>query len=142
MGTGVGMGIHKANIKKVFGWLWHALREAQREVPLLRWLGLLALVCAGSAAFLAVSEGKTKLDMAVYGGTVLLFALDLPVIYYLLFEIYRKHRSDAIYDSRRLADLIRRIANEEMELRLGQETAANTAFLVPPAERAAFDGGR
>jgi hypothetical protein len=45
----------------------------------------------------------------------ILFILAIPVIFYLLFEIYRKHRTDAIFDSKRLADLIRRISLEEIE---------------------------
>lgn len=142
MGTGVGMGIHTANIRKVYGWLWHSLREAQREVPLLRWLGLLAVVCAGAVAYLAACEGKSKLDLAVYAGTALLFALEIPVIYYLLFEIYRKHRTNAIYDSKRLADLIRKISSEEIDLRSESNLPSNGTYLVPPSKLAGFDGGR
>jgi hypothetical protein len=115
MGTGAAMGVQHTDSKRVFPWLWHSWMEAQEEQPLLRWLGLGAAAAAGLAVFLAVREGGGVVDMAVDGAMAILFILAIPVIFYLLFEIYRKHRTDAIFDSKRLADLIRKISLEEIE---------------------------
>lgn len=115
MGNGAGLGNQHTNAKRVFGWLWHSWLEAQREVPLLRWLSLGAIGLGLLFVVLAAFEGESILEMIVYGITALMFWLMVPIIFYLLFEIYRKHRSDAIFDSRRLADTIRRIAKEEIE---------------------------
>jgi len=135
MGKGVGMGIHSSNIKKVYGWLWHSWVEAQREVPLLRWVTLAALATAGVAVYLAFSDGGSKLQIVDYVGTAVLYALEIPVIFYLLFEVYRKHRADAIFDSRRLADLIRKLALEQIEAREEARNAVkNTFMLIPHAD--------
>lgn len=132
MGTGVGMGIHSSNIKKVFGWLWRSWMEAQGEVPLLRWVSLAALATAGAAVYLAFSEGGSKLQIVGYVGTAVLYALEIPVIFYLLFEIYRKHRADAIFDSKRLADLIRKLALEQIEAVEEARSAAKKTFMFIP----------
>lgn len=115
MGTGAGMGVQNGDSRRVFPWLWRSWLEAQKELPLLRWLGLVALGGATAAVVMAARNGGGYLDMAVYGMVAFLFVAAFPVIFYLLFEIYRKHRTDAIFDSRRLADLIRRISREEIE---------------------------
>jgi len=115
MGTGAAMGVQNKDSRRVFGWLWHAWLEAQAELPMLRWLGLAACVAAVMAVVLAARQGLGALDMAIDGATAVLFILVIPVIFYLLFEIYRKHRTDAIFDSKRLADLIRKISLEEIE---------------------------
>ncbi|HTB21813.1 MAG TPA: hypothetical protein VK914_03810 [bacterium] len=130
MGTGVGMGIHRTNIKKVFGWLWHSWMEAQHEVPILRWVALAALATAGAAVYLAFSEGGTRLQLVGYVATAVLYALEIPVIFYLLFEVYRKHRTDAIFDSKRLADLIRKLALEQIEAREDARNAVKKTFLI------------
>lgn len=115
MGTGAAMGVQHTDSRRVFPWLWHSWMEAQEELPLLRWLGLAALAAAALAVFLAAREGGGFVDMAVDGAMAVLFILAFPVIFYLLFEIYRKHRTDAIFDSKRLADLIRKISLQEIE---------------------------
>ena len=104
MGTGVGMGIHRANIKKVYGWLWHSWMEARREVPVLRWVGLACVATAAAAIVTAFSGGGTRLQLVGYGVTAVLYALEIPVIFYLLFEVYRKHRTDAIFETVRSVD--------------------------------------
>jgi hypothetical protein len=53
--------------------------------------------------------------------TALLFVLVVPAIQYLLFEIYRRHRSDAIFDSKRLAEHIRTVAREEIAAEAGRQ---------------------
>jgi hypothetical protein len=115
MGTGAAMGVQHTDSRRVFPWLWHAWLEAQNEQPLLRWLGLAAAAAALLAVVLAVREGGGYVDMVVDGAMAILFILAIPVIFYLLFEIYRKHRTDAIFDSKRLADLIRKISLQEIE---------------------------
>jgi len=115
MGTGAAMGVHNRDSRRVFPWLWHSWMEAQQELPLLRWLGLAAVASAALAIFLAAREGGGYVDMAVDGAMAVLFILAIPVIFYLLFEIYRKHRTDAIFDSKRLADLIRKISLQEIQ---------------------------
>jgi hypothetical protein len=115
MGTGAAMGVQHTDARRVFPWLWHSWMEAQGELPVLRWLGLAALASAALAVVLAVREGGGLVDMAVDGAMAALFILAIPVIFYLLFEIYRKHRTDAIFDSKRLADLIRKISLQEIE---------------------------
>ncbi|HTB21788.1 MAG TPA: hypothetical protein VK914_03685 [bacterium] len=132
MGTGVGMGIHRSNIKKVFGWLWHSWMEAQHEVPILRWVALAAVATAAAAVYLAYSEGGTRLQLIGYMATAVLYALEIPVIFYLLFEVYRKHRTDAIFDSKRLADLIRKLAIEQIEAREEARSAIRKTFLMMP----------
>ena len=114
MGSGAAMGVHNGDSKRVFAWFWRSWMEAQAEIPLLRWLGLVAVAVAVLVVVLAARQGKGFIDIAVDGATALLFILAMPVIFYLLFEIYRKHRTDAIFDSKRLADLIRRISQEEI----------------------------
>jgi|GEM_PF-4556727 hypothetical protein len=115
MGTGAAMGVQHTDARRVFPWLWHSWMEAQSELPILRWLGLGALAAAALAVFAAAREGGGWMDMAVDGAMAILFILAIPVIFYLLFEIYRKHRTDAIFDSKRLADLIRKISLQEIE---------------------------
>jgi hypothetical protein len=115
MGTGAAMGVQHTDSKRVFPWLWHSWMEAQQELPVLRWLSLTALAAAALAVVLAAREGRGVLDMLVDGTMAILFILAIPVIFYLLFEIYRKHRTDAIFDSKRLADLIRKISVQEIE---------------------------
>lgn len=132
LGDGAATRIHIYNAKRVFAWLWQAWLEVLKEVPLLRWLTVAAVVLVGLAVYQAAREGKTALEMVVYGMTVLLFALAIPVILYLLFEIYRKHRSDAIFDSKRLADLIHKLAQEDIQL--NEETKmvlVNTVYMTP-----------
>jgi hypothetical protein len=118
MGTGAAMGVQNRDSRRVFTWFWHAWLEAQDELPMLRWLGLAAVAAAVLAVVLAAREGRGPLEVAVDGATAVLFILAFPVIFYLLFEIYRKHRSDSIFDSRRLADLIRKISKQEIEAHL------------------------
>ena len=133
MGYGAGMGAHHIDAKRVFTWLWHSWLEALKEIPLLRWVALAALFAAGAALYLAASEGKSILDIAVYGMITLLFVLAVPVIFYLLFEVYRKHRSDAIFDSKRLADHIRKVAKEEIEANEEAKLALeNTLMMMKP----------
>ena len=133
MGSGVGMGNHHTDAKRVFTWLWHSWLEAQRDIPLLRWVALAAFFAAGAALYLASAEGKTVLDIAVYGMITLLFVLAIPVILYLLFEVYRKHRSDAIFDSKRLADHIRKVARQEIEANEESKLALeNTLMMMKP----------
>lgn len=133
MGTGVGMGIHRANIKKVYSWLWHSWKEAQHEVPVLRWVALASVLTAGAAVGIAFTTGgATRLELIGYVATAVLYALEIPVIFYLLFEVYRKHRTDAIYDSRRLADLIRKLALEQIEAREEARSAVRKTFLMMP----------
>jgi hypothetical protein len=115
MGAHAAMGIRTANIKRVFSWLGRSLLEAQSEVPLLRWLIVAAMVIAGVVMAVAYAEGRTAVEISAYTATALLFGMLVAVIFYLLFEMYRKHRSDAIFDSRRLTDLIRKISKEEIE---------------------------
>ncbi|HXB96837.1 MAG TPA: hypothetical protein VNZ54_02215 [bacterium] len=115
MGTGAAMGVQHTDSRRVFPWLWHSWLEAQRELPLLRWLSLAALAAAALAVVLAARQGGGILDMLVDGAMAILFILAIPVIFYLLFEIYRKHRTDAIFDSKRLADLIRKISLQEIQ---------------------------
>ena len=115
MGTGAAMGVRPTDSRRVFPWLWHAWLEAQQELPVLRWLSLSALAAAVLAVVLAARQGGGFLDMLVDGAMAILFILAIPVIFYLLFEIYRKHRTDAIFDSKRLADLIRKISLQEIE---------------------------
>jgi hypothetical protein len=115
MGSGAAMGNQHTDAKRAFGWLWHSWLEAQREIPLLRWLSLAAIGLGLLFVMLAGFQGESVLEMIVYGLTALMFGLMVPIIFYLLFEVYRKHRSDAIFDSRRLADTIRKIAQEEIE---------------------------
>jgi hypothetical protein len=134
MGSGVGMGIHRTNIKKVFGWLWHSWMQAQHEVPILRWVSLAALVTAGAVVYLAFSEGGSGLQILGYVGTAVLYVLEIPVIFYLLFEIYRKHRTDAIFDSRRLSDLIRKLALEQIEAREDARRVVKKTFLITAHE--------
>jgi hypothetical protein len=130
MGNGAAAGIQHNDAKRVFAWLWHAWLEAQSQVPLLRWLGLAAAACASLAVYLAVAEGRTGLEMTVYAMVTLLFVLAVPAIFYLLFEVYRKHRSDAIFDSHRLAGLIHRIAREEIEARAEADLAQENRVLM------------
>lgn len=119
MGTGAAMGVQHTDSRRVFPWLWHSWMEAQQELPVLRWLSLAALAAAVLAVVLAARQGGGVLDMLVDGAMALLFILAIPVIFYLLFEIYRKHRTDAIFDSKRLADLIRKISLQEIEAQRG-----------------------
>jgi hypothetical protein len=135
MGNHAATGIHPTHATRVFAWLWHAWVEAQHEIPLLRWLALSIVAAAGVAVYLAVQEGKTALDIAVYGGIVLLFALAISANLYLLFEIYRKHRSDAIFDSKRLAHLIQKIAQEEIEAHEQAKLAGENTLLMPPRDK-------
>lgn len=114
MGSGAAMGNQHTDSKRVFAWLWSSWLEAQKEVPALRWLSLLAVALGLFCVWLAAFQGGSVLEMIVYGLTALMFGLMVPVIFYLLFEIYRKHRSDAIFDSRRLTDMIRKLAQEEI----------------------------
>ena len=135
MGYGAAMGAQHTKASRAFSWLWHSWMEAQSELPILRWLALAAVANAGLAAYLAVAEGNTVLDAVVYGMIALLFVMAFPVIYYLLFEVYRKHRSDAIFDSRRLTDLIRKIAREELEADAEEKMALeNTLLMMRPGE--------
>lgn len=128
MGQGAGAGQQGTDAKRVYAWLWHSWLEAQAEIPLLRWLGLAALLCAAAVLALAVSEGKSALESVVYAMTTLLFVMVIPAIDYLLFEVYRRHRSDAIFDSKRLADHIRAIAKEEVELNEAAKLALEGGF--------------
>lgn len=115
MGHGAAAGGQHLSVKRAYKWLWHAWLEAMAEVPLLRWL------CAGAfgllvlAVVLAARNGEAPLEMAIFGLMALLFGLMITAICYLLFEIYRRHRSDAIFDSQRLEHLIRKLAQEEIE---------------------------
>ncbi|HTB33318.1 MAG TPA: hypothetical protein VK842_00500 [bacterium] len=109
------MGVQHTDARRVFPWLWHSWMEAQRELPVLRWLSVAALAAALMAVVLAAREGGDMVDMLVDGAMAILFILAIPVIFYLLFEVYRKHRTDAIFDSKRLADLIRKISQQEIE---------------------------
>ncbi len=136
MGSGAAAGITAGHANRVFTWFWHAWLEAQAEIPLLRWLALAALFAAGLAVYLAAAEGKTILDVAVYGMLALLFVLNVPVIFYLLFEVYRKHRSDAIFDSHRLTSLIRRISQEEIARNADAKTAPEDKLLLLRSGRA------
>jgi hypothetical protein len=130
MGNGAAAGIHSTDARRVFAWLWHAWLEAQSEVPLLRWLGLAVLASTGLVVYFAVAEGATVLEMAIDAMVTILFALAIPTIFYLLFEVYRKHRSDAIFDSHRLAALIHRIAREEIEAQLEADLAQENRLLM------------
>jgi hypothetical protein len=105
---------HPTDLKKIMAWMWHSWMEAQAEAPVLRWLGAAALALAGLAIYMAASEGESALRIAVDGAVGLSLVLLLPVIIALLFEISRKHRSDAMHDSKRLSELIRKISMEEM----------------------------
>ncbi len=136
MGSGAAAGIQHNDAKRVFTWLWHAWLEAQSDVPLLRWLGLAAVASAGLALYLAVAEGRTGLEMTVYAMVTLGFVLAIPVIFYLLFEVYRKHRSDAIFDSHRLAGLIPRSAREEIEARAEADLVHENRVLMMMPEQA------
>lgn len=115
MGHGAGSGTHGTSVLRVYGWLWHAWLEALKEVAGLRWLALAAVLCALGLMSLAVAEGKSALEICAYGGTAFGFVAALAAIQYSLFEIYRHHRSEAIFDSKRLADHIRAIVKEELE---------------------------
>ena len=130
MGHGVGVGMHGTNAKRAYAWLWHSWVEAQRELPSLRWISLAAVVSALGVLYLAVSEGKTLLDMVIYGAIAFMFVMTVPAIFYLLFEIYRKHRSDAIFDSKRLAEVIRKVAREEIEANEENKLAIENTLLM------------
>lgn len=131
MGHGAGSGMHGTSVLRVYGWLWRSWLEALAEIPALRWLGLAALVCAALLVGLALAEGKSGLEVAIDGMIAFLFVMVFPAIHYLLFEIYRHHRSDAIFDSKRLADHIREIAKEEIESNeLARSAAGSTAVLM------------
>jgi uncharacterized membrane protein len=130
MGSGAAMGLHGTSSKRVFLWLWHSWLEAQSEVASVRWLSVAALGTAAWAVYLAGAEGKTGLEIAVYGMTAALFAVAIAVIFYLLFEVYRKHRSDAIFDSKRLADLIHKLAKEEVEANEEAKLALENTILM------------
>lgn len=109
-------GIRAINVRRVFGWLWRSWLQAEREVPLLRWLALASAATASLVAYLAAKQGQGALEIAVFGLAPVLFGLILSLIIYLLFAIYSRHRSDAIFDSRRLSDLIRKLAQEEIRI--------------------------
>lgn len=133
MGSGAAMGLHSTSAFKAYAWLWHSWLEAQRELPVLRWLSLGAAALAATALYLAVAQGDTVLTAVIDGMVAALFALLIPAIYYLLFEIYRKHRSDAIFDSKRLAHLIQRIAHQEIEASEEAKLALeNTLLMLKP----------
>ena len=114
LGAGAAMGQHNTDARRVYGWLWGAWLQAQHELPVLRWLGAAVFLAGALAVSLAVASGNSPLEMAIYGMVAVLFMLVVPAILYLLFEVYRKHRSDAIFDSHRLAALIKRISREEI----------------------------
>jgi hypothetical protein len=121
--------------KKIFVWLWHSWVKAQREVPLLRWLALLALVVAGLVIGLASAQGETPLTMAVYGMIAFMFVVTLSAIVYLLSKVQRKQRLDSLLASKRLSNLIRKIARAELEAnekaRLVRDTVSQLE--APPA---------
>jgi hypothetical protein len=132
MGHGAAMGIPEhTSPKRVFTWLWYAWVRAQKEVPLLRWLVVAAVAAACLVIYLAVNDGKTGLEMLVYGMVAALFIIEVPMVLYLLFEVYRKHRSDAIFDSKRLSDLIHKLAREEVEQAEEARLALENTLLMP-----------
>lgn len=135
MGLGAGSGPHGTDARRVYTWLWHAWVEAQRELPVLRVLTALAAACVAAILVLAMGEGRTYLEVAVYTLTALLFVLVVPAIQYLLFEIYRYHRSDAIFDSKRLAGHIRAIAKEEVEAAAAGRQAPDGRLVYIEAEK-------
>jgi hypothetical protein len=100
--------------RKVYTWLWHSWLRAQYEAPVLRWLGLTAVLVAFLAAALASAQGDNLLTALVYGGTVFLFTAVISAISYLLSRTHHRHRWDSIYASKRMTDLIRKIAREEI----------------------------
>jgi hypothetical protein len=130
MGSGAAAGVHPTDARRVFTWLWHAWLEAQSDVPLLRWLGLAVLAAAALAIYLAATGGSGILETVIYALVAVLFVLTVPAIFYLLFEVYRKHRSDAIFDSHRLTSLIQRIAREEIEAKAEAELAQENRLLM------------
>jgi hypothetical protein len=101
--------------RKVFVWLWHSWMRAQHEAPVLRWLGLAALAMACLATGLAAAQGDNVLSSLVYGGTVFLFTAVISSISYLLSRTHHRHRWDSLYASHRMADLMRKIAREEIK---------------------------
>jgi hypothetical protein len=101
--------------KKIFAWLWHSWVKAQKEAPLLRSLALLALVVACLVIGLAASQGETPLTMVIYGMIAYMFVATLSAIVYLLSKVQRKQRLDALLASKRLSNLIRKIAQAEIE---------------------------
>jgi hypothetical protein len=104
--------------RKVFTWLWHSWLRAQREAPVLRWLGTLAVLVAFLAVAVAVAQGDNLLTALVYGGIVFLFTAVISAISYLLSRTHHRHRWDSIYASKRMTDLIRRVAREEIKAKL------------------------
>jgi hemerythrin superfamily protein len=83
-------------------------------VPLLRWLGILALVLTLLAAALAATGAGSALEAAFDALTAVMFALVISAILYLLFEVQRRHRADRLFSGHRLARFVRRLSREEI----------------------------
>lgn len=135
MADGAAKGMRHQHPARVFAWLWKAWLEAGAQVPLLRWLGALVIALVALAVYRAFAEGRGALECMIYGMTVLLFAMAISAIIYLLFEIYRKHRSDAIFSGHRLTELIRSISRSEIAAEADARAELGNAVFLLPGEK-------
>jgi hypothetical protein len=110
---------------------------ARREYPVLGWLAAGAVAALGLLVWTMASQGRTTLDIVTYAMIALLFAAQVPFILYLLFEIHRRHRMQAVFDGKRLAETVRKTLRLELES-LEQERLlreSNFVLLVPMNQR-------